>query len=255
MGEGIFIHEFGHFFGFDHANRNVTISSGYYSVLLGYGVESPGAGPGIGSWTTTNLPDTLWPGDVYGLHSIYGVGDIRPNLKIATYGPGISSANPGQVPFDGPNISVCQGASLSTRFYVGNAGATGVSSYKVSLRIGQDYIPTYPYFSNHLLGEWTQPAIAAYNENPFVTISFKVPDLPLGEYQLKYKLDSSDQISETEEEDNYGTSSRRITINCYNPNPPTIIIRPMTQLQCSLLPAWEWNPTCCSLYGLRCFSF
>ncbi len=192
-GRSTFVHELGHFFGFNHEDAHSVMRTSPPHLVTG-GFE----------------PSTVWPSDTSGIAATYGFVTGRANLLPSASGlvNGVARTLDATLP-----IGRCRGASASTRVSLGNAGNVATGSYSLRVRlstlppmIGYSAATTVVASFGHSLGAFAQ---GTYD------LPFTVPaNLPDGVYYIYVDLDTTGAIPELVEGDNSTVSAARLIVGC-----------------------------------------
>lgn len=192
-GRSTFVHELGHFFGFNHDDTHAVMRTSP-PHLVGGGLE----------------PSTNWPSDAAGVGAVYGFVTSRPNLI-----PGALGVVGGVVqPLD-PVITfnMCRGGSRTTRVYLGNSGNLASGTYTIRIRLNT-LSPTAGYSAAATVVASFSHSLAAFSQGTF-DLPFTIPStLPDGIYYIYVDLDPAGAIPETLEGDNSTVSAMRILVSC-----------------------------------------
>lgn len=192
-GRSTFVHEVGHFFGFNHEDAHAIMRTSP-PHLVGGGAE----------------PSGNWPSDAAGVSAVYGFVASRPNLvpaALGVVGGAVQTLDP-QVTF-----TVCRGSARTTRVYLGNSGNLATGSYGLRLRLSPLPPPSGTLATTTVVASFSH-SLAAFSQGTF-DLPFTVPaTLPDGTYYLYVDLDPAGAIVETLEGDNTTVSAMRLLINC-----------------------------------------
>lgn len=190
-GRETFVHEFGHFFGFNHDEDHSVMRSS---------APEPKTG---GSETAT-----VWPEDTVGINSIYGLNSAAPNLLPSAHR--VLSGNVVNIDSD-PALNVCRGQVVnSIEFYLGNAGKGNSGTYNLRIRLSTSSTGT----GGTVAANFTH-SLNAFSQNTLAALPFTVPaGLANGTYFVHVDLDHTGSIGEVREGDNSTISGRRITVSC-----------------------------------------
>ena len=193
-GRSTFVHEFGHFFGFNHDDTHAVMRTTPPHLVTG-GAE----------------PSTNWPRDTIGVSSVYGFLTSRPNLIISSLG--LSAGNLVQRLDPSINVAICRGATRTTRVYVGNSGNVASGTYTLRVRLSP-LAPPGGYTSGSTVVATFSHAIGAFGEGTF-DLPFTVPaGLSDGSYFIYVDMDSGNAVPEANEGDNTTVSSTLLSISC-----------------------------------------
>jgi hypothetical protein len=187
-GRDTFVHEFGHFFGFNHRNNNMAAM---------HTTSIPKVG---GSQSASVFPD-----DVLGIQALYGLNSSLPNLLASAHEV---LADTSTVLLDTGTSSRCRGQSITVRFYLGNAGSSASGTYQLLYTV-QNESTTFITSSNsftHSIGAFTE------GTHP---LSLTIPTtVPNGTYLIRLLMDQPNVVSETRDHDNISYSGKRVIVNC-----------------------------------------
>jgi hypothetical protein len=192
-GRSTFVHEFGHFFGFEHDDSHSVMRTTAPRPLTG-GVE----------------PSTLWPNDSIGMKSLYGFSTTRPNLlpsALSVVGGSVQALDPVTT------VTMCGGGTRATRVYLGNSGNAASGTYNLRVRLSRTAPMTGYFESTEVAGSFTH-SLGAFSQ-VVVDLPFKVPfSLPNGTYFIYTDMDFTGTIAEILEGDNSTVSAMKVRVNC-----------------------------------------
>ena len=188
-GRATFVHEFGHFYGFEHEETHSVMRSSTPDLVTG--------GPQAA---------TLWPNDAWGIRNWYGMQDTtKPNLLPSAMG--IVGGSPALL--NTGTETICRGSPTNLKFYFGNAGAVDTGSFNIRIRLN-----TSPDdFAGGTLGTNYAFSLWAFSGS-IQQLNFFVPNVPYGDYYVHVDMDRNGLISELREHDNTTVSGKKLRINC-----------------------------------------
>jgi hypothetical protein len=193
-GRGTFVHELGHFFGFNHEDAHTIMRTTPPHLVTG-GVE----------------PATSWPRDAIGVSSVYGFVSSRPNLIVSALG--LSSGGNVQTLDPAITFGMCRGGNRTTRIYVGNSGNVASGTYTLRIRLSP-LAPPAGYTSGATAVATFSHAIGAFGEGTF-DLPFTIPTgLADGTYHVYVDMDPGNAVPEAVEGDNTTVSAMRLQVNC-----------------------------------------
>lgn len=192
-GRSTFVHELGHFFGFNHDDTHAVMRTSP-PHLVGGGAE----------------PSGNWPSDTAGISAVYGFVTSRPNLVPAALGvvSGAVRALDPQVTF-----SLCRGITRTTRVYLGNSGNLPSGPYSIRIRMSPLAPPAGTTATTTVVATFNH-SLAAFSQGTF-DLPFTIPaTLPDGTYYIYVDLDPAGLVTEVLEGDNTTVSAMRFLISC-----------------------------------------
>lgn len=193
-GRATFVHEMGHFFGFNHEDAHTVMRTTPPHLITG-GAE----------------PATNWPRDTVGVSAVYGFVTARPNLVVSALG--VSAGGGVQTLDTAGTFGMCRGGSRTVRVYLGNSGNVASGTYSLRVRLSP-LAPPSGYTSTATTVAIFSHSIGAFGEGTF-DLPFTVPaSLANGLYYLYVDMDSGAAIPEILEGDNSTVSATRIQISC-----------------------------------------
>lgn len=194
-GRGVFVHEFGHLFGFLHEEGHDIMRASTPIILTG-GYE----------------PATVWPSDTIGMQSIYGFSIAKANLL-----PSASGIKDGVLKtLDlATTITRCRGQTAGTLMYLGNSGNVASGTYNLRVRLSKTS-PMSGYSQNTtVVSTFTHSANAFSGGNLSLPLQFTIPSsLPNGTYYIYVDMDYTKTVPEIVEGDNSTVSATRISVYC-----------------------------------------
>ena len=192
-GRSTFVHEFGHFYGFLHENVHSVLRTNPPHLLTG-GSEA----------------STVWPSDTSGMRSVYGFSATRANLlpsALGVVGGSVQRLDPAST------VTLCRGASRTTRVYLGNSGNAASGNYKLRVRLSTVAPPSGYSLSTTVAATFSH-SIGAFSQGTF-DLLFRIPaSLPNGTYFVYVDMDHTKVVSEILEGDNSTVSAMKIRVNC-----------------------------------------
>jgi len=189
-GRGTFVHEFGHFFGFDDENN-------------GRGAMHQTPRPYTGGDATASV----FPTDTMGISSYYGLNSQAPNLIPSAMGIN----NGGIFLLESGTVRACRGSSQTIRFYIGNAGVN--DSLNGTNRI---YLSTSSSTTT-VVGTSVRSEVQSIDGfTEWVdSYTFTVPStLAYGTYHVHLVMDVLGVSAEVRENDNHTRSGRKLLVDC-----------------------------------------
>lgn len=192
-GRSTFVHEFGHFFGFNHEDVHSVLRTSPPHIVTG-GSE----------------PSTLWPSDSIGMNALYGFSTSRPDLLPSALGVVSGSV---QTLDPATTVNLCRGSSSSTRVYLGNLGNIASGTYTLRVRLSAT-APTAGYGSGGAVASSFTHSLGAFSQGTY-DLGFTVPaSLANGVYYLYYDMDYTGTLTELREGDNSTVSAKRVNVVC-----------------------------------------
>jgi len=192
-GRSTFVHEFGHFFGFNHEDAHDVLRTSPPHLVTG-----------------GNEPSTLWPSDSVGMNALYGFSSARANLLPSALGVVGGSV---QTLDAAVTTVMCRGGSGTTRVYLGNLGNVGTGTYNLRVRLSATS-PMGGYGSGGSVAATFTHALGAFSQGTF-DLGFSVPwSLPNGTYFIYTDLDWTGTLSELREGDNSTVSAKKVQVVC-----------------------------------------
>jgi hypothetical protein len=192
-GRSTFVHELGHFYGFDHENAHAVLRTSPPHLVTG-GLE----------------PSTNWPSDTIGMSSVYGFSTSRPNLIPSALGVVAGSV---QTLDPATTVAMCRNGTRTTRVYLGNSGNVGSGTYNLRVRLSTTS-PTAGYSGSTIVVSAFTHSIGAFSEGTF-DLGLQIPStLPFGTYFIYVDLDYTGSITEILEGDNSTVSAMQIRVSC-----------------------------------------
>jgi hypothetical protein len=192
-GRSTFVHEFGHFYGFDHEDAHAVLRTSPPHLVTG-GFE----------------PSTNWPSDTIGMNAVYGFTTSRPNLipsALGVIGASVGTLDPATT------VAMCRTNSRTTRVYLGNSGNVASGTYNLRVRLSTTG-PTAGYFGSTTVVSTFTHSLDAFAQGTF-DLPFTVPStLPNGTYFIYVDMDYTGSIAELLEGDNSTVSAMRVLVNC-----------------------------------------
>lgn len=192
-GRAVFVHEFGHAFGFSPDNdlhETATMSTMRASVNQ---IPKTGGTPSA----------TVWPTDTHGLHTVYGMTSLRPNMIVSAHG---LDSNDNVVLLDSGTRTVCRGGSTSITIYIGNSGNTSSGAFYIETRVGE-----VGRTSGEFGGFGSQNSISGFGEVYRPHTVFISQNVPLGTNYINIDIDPADTVLEVTNADNWTISG--VTLN------------------------------------------
>lgn len=195
-GRVAFVHELGHFFGFEHeSNHGAMRSLPPLPVTGGSALEHA----------------TTFPTDTLGMHALYGFATNGPNLI-----PSANGISGGQMVALNPGgtVTVCRGTTRNFRFYVGNSGNLASGTYNLRIRFN-----TLSPLGGGYTATTTTVATFTHSLGAFTESTFDLPvtlpaSLPSATFNVYIDLDHTGSINELREGDNTTFGNTRIRVNC-----------------------------------------
>ncbi len=192
-GRSTFVHEFGHFFGFLHEDVHAVMRTTPPHLVTGGGE-----------------PSTVWPSDTIGMRAVYGFSTSRPNLLPSALGPVAGSV---QRLDPATTVTVCRGASRTTRVYLGNSGNGASGTYRLRVRLSTT-APQSGYSQSSNVAATFTHSLPALTQGTY-DLPFRVPSsLPNGTYYVYVDMDYPRAIAEILEGDNTTVSAMKVRVNC-----------------------------------------
>jgi hypothetical protein len=192
-GRSTFVHEFGHFYGFQHENAHAVMRTSPPHLLTG-GPEA----------------STVWPSDTIGMSQVYGFAVNRANLlpsALGVVGGAVQRLD------SATTVNLCRGSNASTRVYLGNSGNVGSGNYKLRVRLSTVAPPAGYSLGSTVAATFTH-SIGAFSQGTF-DLAFKVPAaLPNGTYFIYVDMDTTGVVPELRENDNSTVSAKKIKVSC-----------------------------------------
>jgi hypothetical protein len=192
-GRSTFVHEFGHFFGFNHEDVHAVLRTTPPHLITG-GSE----------------PSTVWPSDTIGMSSVYGFSITRPNLlpsALGVVGSTVDTLDPATT------VTMCRGSSGTTRVYLGNSGNAASGTYTLRVRLSTTAPMSGYSLSTTVVSSFTH-SLGAFTQGTF-DLPFSVPSsLSNGTYFIYTDMDHTQSITEFVEGDNSTVSAKRVRVNC-----------------------------------------
>jgi hypothetical protein len=193
-GRSTFVHEVGHFFGFNHEDAHDVMRTSPPHLVTG-GAE----------------PSVNWPSDTAGVSAVYGFISSRPNLVASALG-----VVGGVVQTLDPNVALtlCRGTARTTRVYIGNSGNLATGTYGIRVRMSSLSPSAGGYTAATTVVATFTHSLAAFSQGTF-DLPYTIPStLPDGTYFLYVDLDPAGSITETVEGDNTTVSTTLFHISC-----------------------------------------
>jgi len=192
-GRSTFVHEFGHFFGFQHEDAHTVMRTSPPHLLTG-GSE----------------PSTVWPSDTIGMNSLYG---FVSGINLLPSALGVVSGSV-QTLDPATTVTMCRGGSRTTRFYVANNGNVSSGTYGLRIRLSTTAPLSGGYTQTTNAAAWYTHSLGAFTQGTY-DLSFTVPSsLPNGTYYIYLDMDYAKTITERKEGDNSTVSAMKIYVNC-----------------------------------------
>lgn len=192
-GRSTFVHEFGHFYGFDHEDAHAVMRTSPPHLVTG-GFE----------------PSTNWPSDTVGMSSVYGFAINGPNLLPSALG--VIGASVGTLDAN-TTVAMCRNTSRTTRVYLGNSGNVASGTYNLRVRLSTT-APFAGYSGSTTVVSTFTHSLGAFTQGTF-DLPFTVPStLPNGTYFIYVDMDHTGSIAEILEGDNSTVSAMRVLVNC-----------------------------------------
>jgi hypothetical protein len=192
-GRSTFVHEFGHLFGFNHEDAHDVMRTTPPHIVTG-GSE----------------PSTVWPSDTIGMSAVYGFSSTRPNLlpsALGVVGGSVQTLDPATT------VSLCRGATTTTRVYLGNSGNAASGTYNLRIRLSTTS-PMAGYSQSTNVAALFTHSLGAFAQGTF-DLPFRVPSSLLnGTYFIYIDMDYTRTITEILEGDNSTVSAKRIQVSC-----------------------------------------
>jgi len=191
-GRTAFVHEFGHFFGFDH-------SSWCWTQMTPVG---------MGTITGGNQAAAVFADDSMGMKSFYGMTGTKANLMTSATrisNGTVTTLDPAQV------RTVCRNSQQTINFYIGNSGEAATGTYSGRVRMSKTS-PFSGYTQSTSSVLTFSHSLSAFTEGTFQMI-FTVPrSLGDGTYYIYIEVDTGGVVSEFHESDNHTLSATRLKL-------------------------------------------